>query len=133
MPAPNPQHPSGLVEYLVNSAKSSEQRTTHIENDNHYGPWIDPVLVNGYAEVAAPQRTVQYRWNYKAGKLDFRGHLSTDIAVSPSIAFYIDPAINLEHDYSFITDIRTGSSTYQTARVYINSSGGAVTIRWPLT
>ena len=133
MPLPKHSEPDGLVEYLVKGTKSNDSRATNLEKDNHYGPWIDPVLLNSFSAPVAPQRSVQYRWNYKAGKPDFRGHLNSYGAVTGTIAFYIDDAYPLEHDISFVTDIRTGASTYQTARVYINSSGGAVTIVWPLT
>jgi len=133
MPAPNPQHPVGLVEYLVSGTKQNEQRTTHIENDNHYGPWIDPVLLGNYVEADDPKRTVQYRWNYKAGKPDFRGYVNAYTATSGDIAFYIYSGFKLEHDISFLTDIQYSPTVTHIACVYIYRSDNSVTIRWPIT
>ena len=126
MPAPNPQEPQGLIEYLVHGTKQSDHRATQIENDNHYGPWIDPELLNGYLAVDAPKRTVQYRWNYKAGKPDFRGHVDGRGTISGDVIFYLDASIVLDHDITFITEISISDANFSWFKILVSSSDNSV-------
>jgi len=134
MPAPNPQEPDGLVEYLIHGTKHSRKRVEVIEGDNHYGPWIDPELLNGFAAVDPPLKTVQYRYNYKSGSLNFRGHINAENGYPATVAFYIDEVYWPSHDKSYLTDIQTDLlGNFNSCRVMISSVDGSIILRWPAT
>mgnify|MGYP001241771587 CR=1 FL=1 len=128
----NPE-PPGTVDWLAGRAQSNAKGVARVEGDRGYSPWITPTLLNGYADPDAPMRTVQYRWDFKADKPDFRGHIDASAATSDTIAFYISTAYSIEYDISFVTDIKIGTSIYQSARVFINSTDNSITIVWPTT
>jgi hypothetical protein len=134
MPLPKSQKPDGLVEYLVRGTKHNDNRTTDIEKDNHYGPWIDPDLLNDWGPANPPRRTVQYRYNYKAGKLEFRGHVDASNAVSNTTVFTVDDAYIPNITVDTVTHILIGQ-VYTEAHVIVHAVTGNVVIQWrpPLT
>ena len=130
MPAPKPQQPHGLIEYLVSGTKDSDSRATALERDNNYSPWVTATLLNSYAAPAAPMIGARYRWDYKAGALEFGGHIDTSGATTDTVAFVLMQPFRPDHDISFITDIYNGA-TFSIARCFINSVNGEVTLSWP--
>lgn len=91
------------------------------------GEWVEPTLVNGWANAGAPFCDIAYRLTCIS--LDFRGHISG--GADGTIAFYLDSDYWPECDKSTITDVV--ASPPSAAEIYISAADGSVTITATVT
>jgi len=132
MPAPNDNNPQDPLEYLVHGTKSADKRNTVLENEHGASGWVNPVLINNFAAPPAPYTSVQYRWHFKSGSLEFRGYVDAYSAVTNTAAFVIIQAMRPAHNVSFLVDMETvNASTFSVARWFIDAATGEAILIWP--
>jgi len=100
----------------------------------HASRWIEPVLLNGVAQVTGTLDTFAYRL-WTGGGIQFKGHLDLSLAISPVHAFTIAKGDNgavIPSDMIRSTVITDAAGTvFMAAMVKVEAATGFVTFTWP--
>jgi len=130
MPTPDNQPSNDFIPWLTETSRNASKGVQSLDNDPTVTGWIEPTLLNSYAAPSAPMTRVRYRLHRKHNSLEFAGHIDASAATTNTVAFVLIQPFWPEYDISFLTDIYNGV-TFSTARCFINSVNGNVTLSWP--
>lgn len=117
-------------ESLATRQRGSERT---IETLLRRGPrrWIEPDLLNGYANPGGDYGNFAYRhgghW-----ELEFDGYLSVAGATSDTVAFIMEATHLRDKHIDLLTSVRNGSG-FSIARLFIDKDSGEGTFTWPAT
>jgi hypothetical protein len=87
------------------------------------GDWVEPILVNSWANAGAPYCDIAYR--LCGTTLEFMGHITG--GASGTVAFTLQPEYVPSCDLSTCTDV-IQLTTPGVAQIYVAAADGSVTI-----
>jgi hypothetical protein len=130
MPAPNAERQQDPIAWLARGVADSYKNMSVEEAKSETSAWITPTLLDPYAAPPAPRRHVQYRYNHRLDKHDFRGHVDAgDAEPATTIFTIIDPFI-LDYTYDFATHFVTSGTVFVIAHIVVSAVSGNVVAYW---
>ncbi len=130
MPNPNKKMSTEFLPWLAESAHANARGVKKQHDDMGVTGYIEPALLNSYADPPSPMTTLKYRLWTRQDNLEFIGHLDANAATSGTVAFVLIEPFWRSYDISFLTDIYDGAN-FAVARCFIDSTNGEVSYVWP--
>ncbi len=133
-----PNQSRGTIEEMRRMTSVLASRVVRLEQQlgrrQVHSQWYSPVWQNGFVSAVAPLDEFAYRV-YTGGVPEFKGHINTAGGTSGAVAFTLPlgPSdVTMPRNVYFHTIITDDDgSSFQLARVFIESTTGGVTITWP--